>query len=272
MEIANGSHRYRVGRQVADAGTYRLYLCTEEDTAHQRLLQVASETAHNGQLDRVAYVLSELEHRADDVEREYAGKQAGSNDRLNYGIGFPELLDTFQDDRQGGRRINVLAFRNVPDIGKMVPLGNITRHRIRPDVRTSVWIMGKLLKLLTFVHSEGISVGLVTGNNVLIEKDAHYVLVFDWSKARIHPDSVAIEARRADIVNAARTVITLLGGNPVTGDFPEDEGGRFHPYTDYLFRLACGGETRAERAHARFYELADSFWKPEYYRFTAKPL
>jgi hypothetical protein len=272
MIIANGSHRYDIGRQVADAGAYRLYLSTNGESDRQYLLQIADKPDHNGRLDRAAYVLSELKRRSDEVEEEYARVKTDENDRLNYALGFPELVDTFPCEQQGGRRINIFGFRGVQDVGTMIPLVNIGNHRVRPDLRTSVWIMGKLLKLLTFTQSEGISVGPLTGSNILIEKDAHYALIFDWSKASIHHEGVPLETRREEIAQAAQSVITLLGGDRSTGTFPDDEGGRFHPYVDYLFRLACGGESKAERAHAKFYELADSLWKPEYYAFTVKPL
>ncbi len=271
-DIGNGSSLYRVGKPVADAGVYRLYLCTQEESGRQCLLQIASDTTNNSRLDRAAYVLSELKRRSDEIEREYTLVKTDPKDQLNYDLGFPELLDTFPCAKQGGRRVNILAFRNVSEIGTMIPLGNIIRDRLRPDFRTSVWIMGKLLKLLTFAHSEGISVHKMTGSTILIEKDAHYVLIFDWSEATIHQDGVPLEMRRTDIAQAASAVVSVLGGDLTTGSFPDDDSPRYRPYTDFLIRLARGNESKANRAHAKFYELADSFWKPEYYTFTVKNL
>ncbi|OGI26166.1 MAG: hypothetical protein A3J76_01820 [Candidatus Moranbacteria bacterium RBG_13_45_13] len=273
MEIRNGEDVYFVGKQVADAGVYRLYLCIQGETERQCLLQIASAVENNSGLDRAAYILGELKQRSEEIEEEYGRVKKDPKDLLNYHLGFPELVDSFICHQQGGRRMNILAFRHVEDASRMIPLTNITfKDRLRVDLRTSVWIMGKLLKLFVFTHGEGFSVGLATGNNILIEPDQHYVLFFDWSGAKIHSSVLPVEIRRQEISQAAQAVITVLGGKPETGAIPDDGDEAFGRYADFLHRLARGSESNAERAHFQFYQLVDSLWKRGYYPFTTKPL
>lgn len=211
MQIKSPDHVYRLGKLVAEAPAYRLYLCKQEGTGRECLLQVAASAVDNGTLDRAAFVLKELERRADELEAEYAKVRTDPNVLLNYGLGFPELVESFIFEEQNGRRINILAFRCVDDVHRMVPLGNIVRKdELRVDLRTSAWIMGKALKLLAFAHGERISVGRIDDTNILIEPDQHYVLFFDWSHAELHPDVVPTVTRRTEIAQAAQAVIKVI--------------------------------------------------------------
>lgn len=299
MEIKGEKGVYRIGNLAAEAEAYRLYLCSQVETGRQCLLQIANTEEQNGQLDRAAYLLGELARRAEELEEEYAKVKTNPKSVLNYNLGFPELVDSFVCPEQGGRRINVLAFRCVEEVGKMVPISNITeKDRLRVDPRTSAWMMGKALKLLAFAFSEGISVGLTTGKNLLIEPDKHYVLIFDWSGASTHPE-VPKKTRCQEISQAAQAVITALGGDGPSGFIPNDgdepferfvnlrqkeidgaespdelrqqyQAEAFRQYADFLLDLARGAESDAERAHREFYELVDALWPREFYPFTTK--
>lgn len=273
MDIRNGPQLYHVGDKVADNDKYRLYLCIQEETGRQCLLQVATAVEHNGNLERATYILRELKRRSDELEAEYESVKKDPEMMLNYDLAFPELVDSFIYHEQGGRRINILAFRNVEDVSNMVPLINITsKDHLRIDLRTSAWIMGKLLKLLVFAHSEGISIDLVSGSNILIEPKEHYVLIFDWSDAQIYPGKIPMHIRNEEIAQAAQAVVIALGGDLETGAFPDDGKEAFKQYTDHLRRLAYRSEMNAGKAHGKFYELIDSLWKREYYPFTTKSL
>lgn len=267
-EVRNGSRLYQVGKQVAETSTYRLYLCQDE-AGRQCLLQIAAAVEHNGALQRGAYTLKELERRANELEEAYARVKKNPEAMLNYRLGFPELVDSFISREQGARQVTILAFRNVEDVSNMVPLSNITvKDRLRVDLRTSAWIMGKLLKLLAFAFAEGFSVD-VTGNNVLIEPKQHYVLIFDWSTAQVYPEVAPRDMQSLQISKAAQAVVVVLGGNLETGTFPDESN---KVYTDFILKLARGGMRNAEEAHKEFYALVDSIWERTYHPFTAEPL
>jgi hypothetical protein len=271
--ITGGIWIYKIFDKVAEAEKYRLYLCFLR--YRQCLLQIANAKEFNGDLDRAAYLLGELKRRADELEAEYAKVKDDPIKTLSYDLQFPELVDSFIPQQQGGRRVNILAFRNVEDITFMVPIINITsRDCLRVDLRTSGWILGKLLKLLVLTQSEGISIGLISGNNILIEPDKHYVLIFDWLLSELHSDKLTIEKRRQEISQVAQAVITLIGGNPVTGIIPNDGDESiecYDDYTNYILRLARGNESNVQLAHEGLYKLMARFWHG-YHPFTVKPL
>ena len=249
-----------IGDKVAETETYRLYLCEQVATGRECFLQIALSAAGNAALDRMAYFLDELQARAEELEVEYATVRTDPKKVLNYGFQFPELLDSFVSSEQGGRKVNILAYRCVDAINAMVPIQTImSKDSKGVDLRTSAWILGKLLKLLTFAHSQHISIGRLDESNVFIEPDKHYVLVFDWSGARIEQGGVSADVARQEIMAVARLVITFLDGDHQKRFVPEqsmDDG--FALYTQHLFQLAAGSSASAEDAHAAFYKLIGS--------------
>jgi hypothetical protein len=273
MEVVNGTRLYSVGKQVAVAPAYRLFLCRDEESGRQCLLQIAGSVEHNSGLDRAAYILQELKHRSDELEEEYAKVKAEPQMMLNYQLGFPELIDGFTSQEQGNRRINIVAFRNVDEPSQLVPIANLARKdHVRVDLRTSAWIGGKLLKDLVLSHDTGVFVHLVNGNNVLIEPKEHYVLVFDFSSSKTYQGKIPAPERRKDIANAAQTVLAVLGADLAKGIVPDDGEEGFDQYISYLLKLARGSESIAERAHKKFYEIVHSLWEHKYHPFTVKPL
>lgn len=270
-KIQHDSCVYRVDKKVGESQNSRLYICTQDGVQRQYLLQIAADVQHNVALQRAAFILTELARRAEELEAEYAAVKKNPAVFLNYNLGFPELVDSFVCPEQGNRQVNILAFRNVEDLANLVPLANITeKDRMRVDLKTSAWIMGKLLKVYDFAVSEGFSVD-PNINTILIESDQHYVLIFDWTGAEIHSGTVPAETRRKQISHAAQVVIMILGGDPKTGTFPEDTE-EASQYTNYLLQLSHGGESNAKKAHTRFYEIVDSLWERKYHPFTSKPL
>lgn len=273
MQITNGDNCYGVDGLVAEAESYRLYLCEQVSTKRQCLLQIATEIGHNGSLERNAFFLGELQQRAGALELEYEKVRTRPDSVLNYQLGFPELVDSFVCSEQGGRRVNILAFRNVDDVSKMVPLSGITeKDCLRVDIRTSAWIMGKLLKMLVFAHGEKIVVGQLGGGNILIEPGQHYLLIFDWSNAISYPGEIPEAFQRAEISAAAETVTVVLGADPLTGKCPDDGDSGFADYCYYILGLVNGNERSAKRAHQNFYELIDRLWKRGFHKFTTKQL
>lgn len=273
MIIKSSTHQYTVGERAGNASLYRLYLCAQEETNRQCLLQIAANASDNGALDRAAYILKELKKRSDELEEEYAQVKKNPDRFLNYDLGFPEIADSFICKEQGDRRINILAFRSVENPKDMVPLNIITDiYELRVDLRTSAWIMGKTLKMLDFAHSADISVNLMSSRNILVERNQHYVVIFDWSRAETHQGNIPREIWQKDISELARAIIRTLGGDFKKGSISYDGDESYEKYTEYLFDLADGREGDAKRAHKNFYELIDSFWKKEFYPFTTKPL
>ena len=262
--------------QLANAPSYRLYVCNQQSTGRNCLLQIATDIKHNGSLDRMSYILKEFVGFAQELEEEYAKNPRNAGKELGYQYGFPELVDSFISSEQKNRRINILAFRCVADIEDMVALGMIGgKYCKRVDLRTSGWIMGKALKMIDFAHSNGVAVNATSERDIVVEfkKNKHYVVLFNWAEAEIFRDTVPEEKRLRDISQAAQSVIAVLGGDWKRNFLPDDGEKAFPKYSEYLLRLAQGlGGHNAERAHSRFYEIVDEFWPREFYPFTTKNL
>ncbi|MFZ2049174.1 MAG: hypothetical protein WAV25_02690 [Minisyncoccia bacterium] len=259
---------YEVGQRVAETERYRLYLCRPEGESSDHLLQIAVEVEHNAALDRASYVLERLEEEARKIEEEFAKVKTEPNHFLNYQLCFPKVVGSFIPDDQGGRRVNILCFREVEDVGKVVPLQNLVEtDKLRADLRSSAWIMGKLLKILIFLNDANVVAHDLSLGNVLIEPEQHYVIIFSWADAELKAGAVGRAITRSEIQAAARVVIEVLGGT-LEGGIPGDGGQEHVQYQKFLFDLAHGSESNAALAHMSFYKLVDSLWPRGFYPFT----
>lgn len=270
MPTVNGPNgSYEVGDLVAESSRYRLYLCTQSATGRACLFKIAKSAEHNAALEREAYFLRLMREKADALETTYAPHRKYEGERLNYHLHFAEVLESFLFTAQGNRRVTVLAFAFVNNLSHLKSLDHVlTKGRKRADQRSSVWVMGKLLKLLTFAHSINLSIELLGPKRLFIEPDQHYAIVSDLTEAVMHPDGLTIEESRAEIVKLATSVIALIGGDFQHRSFPADPGGD-ERYVRRLLELASGSESRAKEAHQKFYELADEIWpRGVFYPFT----
>lgn len=258
---------YRIERrQIGETERFRLHRATLPDGGNG-IAVVAKGIEHNGSLERFAFVLDQLRERAAFLEAEYAKVKDDPNSFLNYRICFPDLVDSFVND-EDGLRIMIVRFHNVADdVGRLVPLSQLVGSGKRVDPKTSAWIVGKLLKVLAFAHDFGVSVGLVTADNVLIEPDEHYVVLFDWSYASFGEGGFALSGAD-EAKQAAAIAFDILGGNPDKGTLPEHEQLADDRYASFLKRLADGEILSASRAHEEFYELIRSLWPRQYHPFT----
>lgn len=276
MRIAGRTAEYDVLRRMGETATFTLYEGTRVSDTRSCIIKVAKTTDHNALLDREALVLTHLRDAAARLEEEYARIKKGP-EMLNYHFCFPELLESFICATQGNRRISVLAFQEVADVKTLIPLRHIIeKQRARIDPRTSAWIMGKFLKVLAFVHDQGVTVETVTADNMLIEPAQHYIAFFDWSSARLLSRPDALDRGMQEVAASARVVIEALGGSYTTGSLPA------HPdltdrYRTLLTKIARNGYADASMAHTDFYSLIRELWprtpdRSTFHPFTTIPL
>jgi len=269
--LKSPTNSYEIVKELGRTGTFNLYLC--ETGGRKYILKVALTVGHNGLLDREALMLRDMREEAARLETEYATVKTDTEKMLNYQLCFPYLVESFIAGSQGNRRINILGFNAVEDMSTLVPIRHVvTRDGVRVDPKTSAWMMGKLLKILVFAHSQGISVGAVTGDNVLIERDEHYVVLFDWTGAQVYAEEVPEREACREITQAARIIVFALGGDITLREFYEDEQDPDGKYVAYLFDLAAARVSDAQKAHEDFYTLVRSLWSREYWPFTSYPL
>lgn len=265
--LTHKSIKYDVVAKVAESSLYRIYTC--KDAANREyLLQIAANVENNGDLDRAAYILKRLLQASNSFELEYAKQHPDK--QLNYDRLFPKISNSFISSDQGNRQINILALKDIDDINLMLPLSNLrTRDKLRISLETSGWVMGRLLKLISFAHSQKISIRNLTGSNTLIVPEHHYVVAFDWTSAQFFKDNVPEEICKDDISNAAKAMFEAIGGDSVAGIYPYEEGNR---YVKFLWKLACRNESDALKAHEQFYEIVYELYGQKFYPAKMIPL
>ncbi len=265
-------NEYQVGKALGKTDRYNLYEC-QSTGCPLGILKIATTVAHNGALDREAYILDLMRAEATSLEDAYAKIKEGSG-MLNYHFLFPNLIESFEDADQGNRRVTILSFSHiVKELGELVPIAFLAqRDRVRVDPKTSAWMMSKLLKLLVFTQSQGISIGAVTGENILIHRAQHYVSVFDWSRAMVAKGNLPNYIVSQEIKDAAREVLLALGGNPETGELPADEQLVDDRYEKALWALVNNRDGVASTVHERFCELIWSVWPRAFHPFTTHRL
>ncbi|MFA7193460.1 MAG: hypothetical protein WC087_00900 [Candidatus Paceibacterota bacterium] len=259
--IQSPTAQYEVGERLGQTESFTLYECILED-CKPGILKIAREKTHNGKLDLEAFVLQTLQ---DGVER------IDPENTFQYDKSFPFLLESFISKEQGDRNVLILDLSRVAkSLSDLVPLGHLSaREKIRVDPKTSVWIMGKQLKLLDFACNIGVSVQF-SGDNVLINRDNHRVVVFDWSNSIV--SNMVLEPKRVSeqIARAAQLTITALGGDLKTGKLPaDDQYGGSDVYEKLLMKFTKGVESDAGKAHTQFYTTVLELWPSGFHNFTA---
>lgn len=270
MILQGVKNAYEVGSRVAITDTYRLYLAKDVGTGTGCLLQVAKGFEQNGGLSRASFILDELADMSRHYDELYAKMHDGKH--LHYDRLFPQKVESFVAEEQANRRVNILALTDVDNINRLLPLSNLlTKDRVILDLKSGAWIMGRLLKLLDFVHPLGIALRSLRSNNVLLEPDQHFAIVLDWTKAFVFQTVVSPEVATTDIACAARAVLASCG-IPEQGQLPYMLGDGEDQYVGLLRDFANASESDARQAHAQFYQICHQVWGVEFHPFTTLPL
>ncbi|WUR60174.1 serine/threonine protein kinase [Micromonospora chokoriensis] len=157
-------------RQVTVLGDYRLGALAHSgdladlyDVSDDRLLKLPRRPTDNDLMTREAHALRTIAERGDPRYLPYV----------------PRLVDEFRhrDAATGAeRRINVLAtapgLHDLDEVRRAYPDGL--------DARDVAWMWRRLLVALGMAHRAGVVHGAVVPRHVLIEPDAHGVVLVDW--------------------------------------------------------------------------------------------
>lgn len=198
------------------------------------------------------------------------------NCRLHYDWLMPVLIESFVCESQGRRQVNILSFAGI-DAGEFMPLSQIPEKGQRVDLKTSAWIIGRMLKLLGFVIQAQISVSFKT-EKFLIGPKEHHLVLLDWTNAReVFGDNR--EGVNLNILRIGECGLNLIGANfDKTGwqyNYPIEENER--EYIAFLHRMATLSQNfyRSRRdaldVHRMFYNVVEQVWGKAYHPFTTFP-
>lgn len=252
--------------------------------SRQTFIKVARQSRDNDLVQREAVVLKLL--RSSDA------------DPAGYAF-IPELLDSFVYSEAGTscRSANALA----------IVEGAITLEELRNrfsgalDPLHMVWIWRRLLVAIDHAHMNGVVHGAVVPEHVLVVPEQHGVVLIDWCYAALSdtkpvaawqpclaPLSAIVGSKRAwyppevlekrspwratDIMLAARCMVWLVGGDPVTMTMPTTVP---LPLRAFLRGcIAADPKTRPQDAYdllREFDELLETIGAP-YYPRRFRPL
>ena len=269
--VIQGKAEYVVTQLVGKFPDFNVYICQSKEGI-EYLLKIAREQSVNGLLDREAFILAALAEEMSERDEVFK-RETGSEHGHGYRRCIPSLVETFVAKTQSNRRVNVLSIYGADSMRDLVPLLQYrTREKVCIDPKTSAWIMGRLLKILTLTQPFGVTLGALDGENIVINSSKHHVTLFDWTRATLTPGALSTKTAKAEIAAAACEVILALGGNLEEKRLPESPQLADTRYADMLFSFASGGSSNPFTAGAQFYELLDQLWESGFHKFTTHPI
>jgi len=131
--------------------------------------------------------------------------------------------------------------------------------------QASIWVWRRILELLSFLHASGMVHGAVLPPHLLTQENEHGVRLVGYNNATLGGDSVrSVMAEYesyypsttlakvglssgVDLIMSARCIISILGGDPVTGDLPATVPA---PLAATIRRVALSSVADADRQDA----------------------
>lgn len=244
---------YEVGSQIGESSRCRLYL--GNNATEQVVIKVA-KTFEDGdflaeEANWFGVINSFIKQVA--IMQEKLGETNAHYDWL-----FAKLISSFLEPTQGDRRINMLRFTDVK-LSDLVPLPKL-REQTQIDARTSVWILGRLLKIYSFyelISNSGDNPIFKYANfspgDFLIGPKTHRLIYYHHSGCS------------TDVV--ATTFVRLIVQFILDWTVIEDDSSE-RDYNELLQDLATNGRVNFEEAHAELYKLVKRLWGIQYHPFT----
>lgn len=217
-------------------------------------MKIACTPAQNGILEREVRVLQALQDKAEEIDTK-------ADKPYNYGAFIPRVMESFVSG--DGRTVVILGFHpSISSYKQFIPLPRVLTDR-RTDLKTAVWLLGKPLKVLDFLHHlNGYLLGMVDGSNMLLETDQHGVLYLDLSHAEENPSE---EEQGQEVAAATKIVWEAVGGHEDV-DPPYDQEimveSQHTEFVAFLKRVMEDPRSAIEE-HTALYELANRIWPPK---------
>lgn len=273
VTISTKKFQHLIGKQLADGDIATIYRSVSTTGVDQR--QTVCKIARHGQdadmMKNEAAVLKLLHaETVDDTWKRHV----------------PKIVDAFAYDNAGRRvQANVIeyqeGFYTLRDIRREYSNGVSAGH--------AIWMFRRMLMALGFAYDNGVLHGAVVPDHVMILPEHHGVVLVDWCYASRKTDDAyapikalargycewyprevlaeEVPTEATDIALAVRSVIYVLGGNPVTAVMPETV-----PRKLRAFLRGCLQQSQAMRPQnawlllEEFDELIEALGAPYYPR------
>jgi hypothetical protein len=224
VRLQDVRHRYTPLRLLASGDVADIHLATTAGESH-----TAAETLYLLKVARAAGGNAHL-----DIERKTLKALLAVAGHTTYRNYLPALVDSFLTTGRFAQRINV--FRYAPGFHTFE---QVHEHHPALDGRHLAWIFKRLLTVLGFCHCHNIVHGAALPCHALIHAAGHGLQLVGWGRRALvgrristvparyrdwYPAEVQHHrpARPAtDLFLAARCLVYLAGGDPVTNRMPE---------------------------------------------------
>lgn len=244
---------YEVGKLIGEAPKFRIYLGNDGDK--QVVIKVAKTFEDGDSLAEEASWFNVLRAFITQVtEMQKKSGEASSH----YEWLFANLLSSFLEPSQKDRRINIFEVVDT-DFGQLMPLPKL-HTKTEVDARTSVWILGRLLKIYSFYELLAVSgdnpvirYANFSPGDYLIGPARHRLIYYNHSGAMV--DVVANNYVKAIAKFISEWV--AIENNPAEQD-----------YYQLLEDFATNGRATCEEAHTELYQLIEGLWGIQYHPFT----
>ncbi|MCL4384215.1 hypothetical protein M1116_02085 [Patescibacteria group bacterium] len=248
---------------LVETETFRFYVTKMPDD--QVGLMKINTPGFQEVIRREVAILEKLQQIAEQTDED-----AVADDQIppHYGAFFPRVVEVVEpNDKQVAMFLGYHP--SIRTYKQLVPLPIVTEGK-RVDLATVQWILGKLLKVLDFVHAVGYSQGNIEPGNLLLETEVHGVFLLDFSAAMEEPGD---EEKREEVKRAAGLAWYAAGGTNVKKP-PFDAGvmprSGYEEYVNFLARIMTGKTTGASDEFEAIYEMANRIWPKESFVFNGK--
>lgn len=239
---------------IGESSKFQVYLGKMSDG--QRVVVKVSKSFKNNKIltdDATEFsMLKNFELRIRDLE--HATERSSK-----YYLLFANLLSSFIEESIDGRRINVFTIPEI-DLDDLIPLAKLS-SQVEIDARTSVWIIGRLLKFYSLFEllcededETACRYPIFSEHDYLISPEKHRLVYYNF------PGEV-YDVYATEFVKAIANYILQW----TTFD-KEDESTK--EYQEILEDFASIGRTTAAGAHRDLYQVVEKIWGISYYPFT----
>ncbi len=244
---------YEVGSLIGESAKFRIYLGNNND---QKAIIKVAKTFEDGDVlaeeagwfNLIRAFISQVKKMQEDL----------SKPDTHYDWLFANLVSSFLEPTQQDRRINIFE---VVDTGleQLIPLPKLRSQTII-DARTSVWILGRFLKIYSFYEllasaDDNPIIGYANFSpaDFLIGPEKHRLIYFNHS-------GVTNDVVANNYVQAVTSFILQW--------VAVDDGSNEQEYLGLLRSFATDGRVTCSEAHAELYQLISKLWGIQYHPFT----
>lgn len=236
---------------IGQSSKFRVYLGHRDD-GQKVIVKIAKTFDNNNILAKDAKVFNSLKAFESHL------RDLSDQHNVNYNLLFAQLLSSSMEPSQDDRRINVFLLPEI-DLDTVMPLAKLSAQ-MEIDARSSVWIIGRLLKfygifelMKTANDADACNYPIFNSGDYFIGPEVHRLIYYNVS------DEIT-DAYATDII---KMISKYMLSWMVFDDTVENQ-----KYANLLEDFSKYGRDTASKAHKDLYDLVREVWGIHYYPFT----